>query len=348
MFVGSRIADAAMKKDNTSNNTKTTDRLAALEQAVGISFRNACKALSGNLQLWTLQDELRRLQEQARQERDAIFSVGRSQERARTHYDEVRTLADEISILRARSGTAPESFRQAFELVKDRLNGNDLACAAIRVRGVIDGPFRPLHCFVLHLLITPGLIDASRRVGTEKHSWSESIRDGGMDGLAGQDPPGFWPRVAPMLDAVEELGRDFNAEQLRTLLQLEIAEARFEELVANYSKEHEGKPWIDWPTIWSKERQERLAAEALERFAQAFLDAKCHEDLNPGELGVTHAVIATCRRYEQAVAQLTIARLEARVDALEARLAAGPPVRPAKAASRAKKSAPMVRRRDSK
>jgi hypothetical protein len=154
----------------------------------------------------------------------------------------------------------------------------------------------------------------------------------------GMKEDGHWMRAEAMLDVVKELGRGFSGDELQALYDLDVIEDEFQQLVARYAKIHHGKPWQEWREVWLEARQAEQAARALEQFAKAFVAAKCHEDVPPSE---AHFLRRACRRYEQAVAQLAITRVEARMEALESKLAGESPKRPRKAAPRASSRSPM-------
>lgn len=318
----------------TKDETNTTDRVAALEQEVETTFREVCRAVSGEhygYGGWNLSSDLDKLNREAVSEANQVQGQAWRVAQAKKDHDEVKKVADEVAALRKRAGAAAESFRKKFEKVKGHLDGRALSAAAIKLRGVLDCGHERLHRFVLHLLVTPGLLAQSRHAAASQHREDEDLRSLRID--AGQNEAGYWPRVDAMLDVVEELGRGFTVEQLQTLKDLDVAEDIFEQLVAARSKNYEGKPWQEWPEVWSAAKQQERADRALEQFARAFLAAKAWEDLTDKHSSAHH-VRPVCRRHEKAVEQLTIARLEARVEALEAKLAGAASARPAKASPR--------------
>ncbi|MBZ0151151.1 MAG: hypothetical protein K8J09_06425 [Planctomycetes bacterium] len=326
----------------TKDEKNAADRVAALEQEVEKSFREVCRAVSFEHHGWRLPDDLSKLHEKAVNEGRYVQGKADMAKLAQKHHDEVQKVADEVAALRKRAGSAVESFRKKFDKVKGHLDEKGLSAAAIHHRGVLHCDTRRLQRFVLHLLVTPGLLAQSRHATASQHREDEGLRSLRIE--AGQNEAGYWPRVDAMLDVVEELGRGFTVEQLQSLKDLDVAEERFEELVASYSKIHEGKPWQEWPEVWSVAKQQERADKALAVFAKAFIAAKAWEDLTDKDSSA-HYVRPVCRRHEKAVEQLTIARLEARVEALEAKLAGGKAARPAKAAPRAKAPSPAGKKR---
>lgn len=324
----------------TKDETNATDRVAALEQEVEKTFREVSRAVNRDSYRWNLPDELAKLHEQALNERGYVEGKAEMAKLAQKHHDEVQKVADEAAALRKRAGSAVESFRKKFDKVKGHLDGKGLSAAAIHHRGVLDYGHERLDRFVLHLLVTPGLLAQSRHacVSLQRHdALMRSRSERNVDHDAG-----YWPRVDAMLDVVEELGRGFTGEQLQAILELDVAEELFEELVASFSKTHEGKPWQEWPEVWSVAKQQERADKALAVFAKAFIAAKAYEDLSDRDT-MAHHTRRICRRHDQAVAQLTIARLEARVEALEAKLT-GTAARPAKSEPRAKSSSPKPKK----
>jgi hypothetical protein len=326
----------------TKDGTNAADRVAALEQEVETSLRDVCRVLGGDRSGPHLPDEVRRLHKLAQEAAGSAYTNAEMAKLAQKHHDEVQKVADEVAAVRKRAGVAVESFRKKFEKVKGNLDGRSLSAAAIKFRGVLDCGHERLHRFVLHLLVTPGLLAQSRHAAASQHREEEDLRSLRID--AGQNEAGYWPRVDAMLDVVEELGRGFTVEQLQTLKELDVAEDHLEQLVAAYAKTHQGKPWQEWPEVWSVARQKERADEALVQFAQAFVAVRCHEDLDPSRDSMAHGIRRICRRHERAVEQLTIARLEARVEALEMKLAGEKLTRPSKAAPRTKSPSPKTKK----
>lgn len=329
----------------TKDETNATDRVAALEQEVEKTFREVCRAVSGeddDYGGWNLPRDLDKLRRKAVDEGRYVKGMANMAKLAQKHHDEVQKVADEVAALRKRAGSAVESFRKKFDKVKGHLDGKALSAAAIHHRGALHCRHERLHRFVLHLLVTPDLLAQSRHACVSLQRDDALMHSMSIWNVA--HDAGYWPRVDAMLDVVEELGRGFTGEQLQTILELDVAEERFEELVASYSKTHKGKPWQEWPEVWSVAKQQKRADKALAVFAKAFIAAKAWEDLTD-KASAAHYVRPVCRRHEKAVEQLTIARLEARVEALEAKLAGGKAARPPKAVPRAKSPAPAGKKR---
>lgn len=318
------------------------DRVAALELEVESKFREVCAAVSrerpGNGS-WNMQPDLKKLHREALDEARSVQGHATREDQARRQHDEVRTLAGEAAALRAHAGAAIESFRQRFEKVKERLDGKALLTAAIHRRGVLHSSCESLYAFILHLLATPGLLDDARYGCASLESRDDSLRSLSQRNVDRE--PGYWLRVDAMLDVVEEVGRGFTIEQIQTFADLDIAERRFEQRVTDYSRHYEGRPWQEWPDIWSMSKQQKRADNAFAVFARAFLAARAYEDLDPR----TEADVRwVCRQYDQAQDRLTIARLEERVEAVEMKLARQKPTRPERVALRAKSGSTTKRK----
>jgi hypothetical protein len=313
----------------------TAERLAALEREVETTFRDVCLVLSGancGQGGWNLSLELRQLHKESVDHARNVRGDSELARLAQIHHDEVKKAVGAIAALRKQAGRCAESFRKKFEKVKDKLDGSALSAAAIKVRGFLSCRHERLSQFVLHLLVTPGLLEASRlKCGTLE---SEDALSRGASPWNVDRGLDYWPRVVAMLDVVESLGRGLSAGQLQTLMDLDVAEQACEQLIASHSQHYEGKPWQDWPKVRSVAAVQERADQSLARFAQEFLASKAYEDLGPNEAYVRRP----CRQHDKAVQQLTISRLEARVEALEARLTGDKPVRKAKVGLDAKKS----------
>lgn len=309
-------------------------RVATLQQEAEKALRDICFLLERNLHMLHVQEEVRRLREMAEEAAGIVRRNESMAQLAQANHDEVQKVADVVSALRKRVGAAADVFQKKFENMKGHLDGRALADAAINVRRVLDCRHERLNRFVLHLLVTPGLLAGSRHAASLQDREDDGLRRIGID--AGQHDAGFWPRVDAMLDVVEKLGQGFTIEQLKAFKELDEAEEALDLLVSRYSKTHEGRPWKEWPEVWSVASQRERADSALKQFAQAFVAEKCHEELDSNRIPGADTLRTVCRRYERAIGDLAMARLEARVEALEARVAKVKSTRPAKPVSRAK------------
>lgn len=185
----------------TKDNEHTTDRVAALEQEVETTFREVCRAIGGDWVARRLSDDLRKLHQEAMGEANQVKNEGWMVDMAQKHHAEVQKVAAEVAALRKRAGAAVQSFKKKFEKVKGHLDEEALSSAAIKVRGVLHCGSGNLYRFVLHLLVTPGLLAGAQNAAASQYREDEQM---GFIGYGvGQEDPGYWPRVDAMMDVVD-------------------------------------------------------------------------------------------------------------------------------------------------